>query len=99
MKIATAIKMYTGSTSQKPIIEDLVNVVARPIKNILLYSCFTNLNFFFKELKVKGSNNKNTTAHLQKAKEIGGTYSIPPLATIKLLAIKIGWINNNKKGK
>mgnify|MGYP000214945520 CR=1 FL=1 len=45
---------------------------------------------FFKELKVKGINNKNTTVHLQKAKEIGGTYSTPPLATIKLLAIKIG---------
>jgi len=70
-----------------------------PIKNILLYSCFTNLRFFFNELKVKGSNIKKTAAHLQKAKEIGGTYSTPPLATIKLLAINIGWINNNKKGK
>ena len=47
-------------------------------------------SIFFKELKVKGSNNKNTAAHLQKAKEIGGTCSTPPLATIKLLAIKIG---------
>ena len=70
-----------------------------PIKNILLYSCFTNLKFFFNELRVKGSNIKKTAAHLQKAKEIGGTYSTPPLATIKLLAIKIGWINNNRKGK
>ena len=70
-----------------------------PIKNILLYSCFTNLKFFFKEIKVKGNNNKNTAVHLQKAKEIGGTYSTPPLATIKLLAIKTGWINNNRKGK
>ena len=61
-----------------------------PIKNILLYSCFMNLKFFFKELKVKGINNKNTTAHLQKAREIEGTYSTPPLATIKLLAMKIG---------
>tara|TARA_B100001094_G_scaffold166453_1_gene161110 strand:- start:136 stop:561 length:426 start_codon:yes stop_codon:yes gene_type:complete len=61
-----------------------------PIKNILLYSFFTNLKFFFKELKVNGSNNKKTIVHLQKAKEIGGTYSTPPLATIKLLAIKIG---------
>ena len=61
-----------------------------PIKNILLYSCFMNLKFFFKELKVKGINNKNTAAHLQKAREIGGTYSTPPLATIKLLAMKIG---------
>ena len=70
-----------------------------PIKNILLYSCLTNLKFFFNELKVKGSNIKKTTVHLQKAKEIGGTNSTPPLATIKLLAIKIGWINNNRKGK
>jgi hypothetical protein len=61
-----------------------------PIKNIFLYSCFTNLKFFFKELKVNGNNNKNTASHLQNAKEIGGTYSTPPLATIKLLAIKIG---------
>ena len=70
-----------------------------PMKNILLYSCFTNIKFFFNELKVKGINIKKTAAHLQKAKEIGGTYSTPPLATIKLLAIKIGWINNNRKGK
>ena len=28
-----AIKMYTGNTSQKPIMDDLVNVVASPIKN------------------------------------------------------------------
>ena len=61
-----------------------------PIKNILLYSCFTNLKFFFNELKVKGNNNKNTTVHLQKAKETGGTKSVAPLATTKLLAIKIG---------
>ena len=61
-----------------------------PIKNTLLYSCFTNLKFFFKELKVKGNNIKKTAVHLQKAREIGGTYSTPPLATIKLLAIKIG---------
>ncbi len=61
-----------------------------PIKNILLYSSFTKLKFFFKELKVKGNNIKNTVNHLQNAKEIGGTYSTPPLATIKLLAIKIG---------
>ena len=70
-----------------------------PMKNILLYSCFINLKFFFSELKVKGNNIKNTAVHLQKAKEIGGTCSTPPLATIKLLAIKMGWINNNRKGK
>ena len=33
MKIATAIKIYTGSTSQKPIIEDRVKVVASPTRN------------------------------------------------------------------
>ena len=33
MKIATAIKMYTGNTSQKPIMEDLVRVVASPTRN------------------------------------------------------------------
>ena len=38
----------------------------------------------------KGNNIRKTTVHLQKAKEIGGTYSTPPLATTKLLAIKIG---------
>ena len=61
-----------------------------PIKNILLYSFFTNLKFFLRELKVKGNSIKKTAVHRQKAKEIGGTYSTPPLATIKLLAIKIG---------
>jgi hypothetical protein len=61
-----------------------------PMKNIFLYSCFINLKFFFNELKVKGNNIKNTAVHLQKAKEIGGTNSTPPLATTKLLAINIG---------
>ena len=35
MKIAIPIKMYTGSTSKKPIIEDLVKVVARPTKKAI----------------------------------------------------------------
>ena len=34
MKIAIAIKINTGSTSQKPIMDDLVSVVARPIRKI-----------------------------------------------------------------
>ena len=33
MKIATAIRMYTGNTSKKPIIDERVKVVAKPIKN------------------------------------------------------------------
>ena len=40
-----------------------------------------------------------TKVHLQNAKEIGGTNSIPPLATIKLEDIKIGWIKSNEKAK
>ena len=37
-----------------------------------------------------------TVVHLQKAKEIGGTNSTPPLATIRLLAINTGCKNNKK---
>ena len=48
---------------------------------------------------MNGNNNKNTKIHLQNAKEIGGTNSIPPLATIKLEDIKIGWIKSNEKAK
>jgi hypothetical protein len=39
---------------------------------------------------VNGRRIKKTTVHLQNAKEIGGTYSTPPLATIKFDAINIG---------
>ena len=39
---------------------------------------------------------RNTVVHRQKAKEIGGTNSTPPLATIKLLAINTGCKNNRK---
>ena len=35
MKIAIPINIYTGSTSKKPIMDDLVNVVARPTKNTM----------------------------------------------------------------
>ena len=38
----------------------------------------------------KGNKIINTENHLQNAKEIGGTASTPPLATIVLVAIKIG---------
>ena len=41
----------------------------------------------------------NTNVHLQNANEIGGTYSTPPLATIKLLAINTGCKNSKKYGK
>ena len=48
---------------------------------------------------VNGKRIINTTVHLQNASEIGGTNSTPPLATIKLDAIKIGWINKNENAK
>ena len=35
MKIAIPIRMYTGNTSKKLIIEDLVKVVARPTKKAI----------------------------------------------------------------
>ena len=57
------------------------------------------MKVFFKATYVKGNSIKKTTVHLQKASEIGGTNSTPPLATTKLLAIKIGWINNSDNGK
>jgi hypothetical protein len=41
-------------------------------------------------LEKKGNKIKKTVNHLQKASEIGGTYSTPPLATIIFVAINIG---------
>ena len=35
MKIAIPIKIYTGNTSKKPIMDDIVNVVARPNKKAM----------------------------------------------------------------
>ena len=70
----------------------------KPKKNNFLYSLAIKWKFFFKVVYVKGNNIKKTTVHLQKASEMGGTNSTPPLATTKLLAIKIGWINNNDNG-
>ena len=35
MKIAIPISIYTGNISKKPIIVDLVNVVAKPIKKAM----------------------------------------------------------------
>ena len=53
-----------------------------------LLNCF----FFFKiSLNKNGNKIMKTASHLQKASEIGGTYSTPILATIILVAMKIGW--------
>ena len=70
-----------------------------PKKKSFLNSVLIICNLFFKDKKVKGNNIKKTKVHLQKASEIGGTNSTPPLATIRLLAINIGWMNNNDNGR
>ena len=57
------------------------------------------LEFFFKEKYINGNRIINTTVHLQNANAIGGTNSTPPLATTKLDAIKIGWINKSEKAR
>ena len=57
------------------------------------------LEFLIKEKNINGNRIINTTVHLQNANEIGGTNSTPPLATTKLDAIKIGWINKSEKAR
>ena len=68
-----------------------------PKKKSFLNSFLIIFEFFIKKENVNGKSNKTTTVHLQNANEIGGTYSTPPLATIKLDAMKIGWINKSEK--
>ena len=70
----------------------------KPKINNFLSSSLNWLKFFFKYTNVKGNNIKKHNVHLQNASEIGGINSVPPLAITKLLAIKIGWINNKKYG-
>ena len=50
-------------------------------------------------MNVNGKRIIKTADHLQNASEIGGTNSTPPLATTKLEAIKIGWINKSDNAK
>ena len=50
-------------------------------------------------MNVNGKRIIKTAVHLQNASEIGGTNSTPPLATTKLDAIKIGWINKSDNAK
>ena len=68
-----------------------------PKKNNFLYSFLIILKFFLNDKYVNGNRIIKTNVHLQNAKEIGGTNSTPPLATTKLEAMKIGWINNREK--
>ena len=50
-------------------------------------------------IEKKGISIRKVVIQRQKANEIGGTNSPPPLAIIKLLDIKIGCKNNKKYGK
>ena len=61
-----------------------------PKKNSLENSLLNSFLCFKISLKKKGNNMMNTVNHRQNAKEIGGTNSTPPLATIVFVAIKIG---------
>ena len=61
-----------------------------PKKNNFQNSLFIFFLFFKISLKKNGNKIKKTASHLQKANEIGGTCSTPPLATIMLVAINIG---------
>ena len=73
--------------------------VVKPKTALISLSNKSNLkkivNFLI-EKKVKDNRIKKTKNHLQNANEIGGINSTPPRATIKLLAIKIGWIKSNR---
>ena len=70
-----------------------------PKKNNFQNSLVKSFFFLKTSFKKKGANIKKTVSHLQKASEIGGTYSTPPRATIILVAMKIGWTSNSKYGK
>ena len=61
-----------------------------PKKKSLKNSLLNSFLFFKISLKKRGNNIMNTVNHRQNAKEIGGTDSTPPLATIVFVAIKIG---------
>ena len=89
LAIGVVIPAINGNTPQTP--HPII-----PRKNNFLDSFFKYLIFLKIVWWVKGINIKKTKNHLQKAKDMGGTYSTPPLATTKLLAINAGWINNRK---
>ena len=62
-----------------------------PRKNNFQNSLLNSFFFFKISFKKKGDKIRKTVSHLQKASEIGGTYSTTPLATIILVAINKGW--------
>ena len=82
-----------------PAIKGKAPQIPHPVKPKIKSLKNSDLNcflFFNISSKKNGIKIKNTVSHLQNAKEIGGTYSTPPLATIIFEAIKIGWINKSK---
>ena len=62
-----------------------------PKKKFFGNSFLSKVLFLWIFLYTNGLKIIKTLAHLQKAKEMGGTCSTPPLAIIKFVAIKIGW--------
>ena len=70
-----------------------------PKKNNFQNSLLIWFLFFIISLKKNGNKIIKTVNHLQKAKEIGGTYSAPPRATTRFDAIKIGWTNKSESAK
>ena len=68
----------------------------RPKKKLLLLSFLIIWKFFVKYLKLRINKIRKKINHLQNDREIGGTSSTPPLATIRLLAMKSGWNTNRK---
>ena len=61
-----------------------------PKKNNFQNSLLRFFLFLIISPQKKGNKIKKTVTHLQKASDTGGTYSTPPLATIILVAMKIG---------
>ena len=61
-----------------------------PKKNKFQNSLLNSFFFLKISLEKKGNKITNTVSQRQKANEIGGTYSTPPLATIMLVAMKMG---------
>ena len=94
MPMLTIVVVFPAKKGNAPQIPQPKN----PSTNNFINSLLNLLKFFFKWLRVNGKRIKKQSVHLQKAKEIGGISSVPPLAITKLLAIKIGWINKRIYG-
>ena len=92
MPIFAIVVVMPARFGKAPHIPQPIEPKKKSLKNSLLKSFL----FFKISLKKNGNNIMNTVNHRQNAREIGGTDSTPPLATIVFVAIKIGWINKSK---